>query len=124
MAWRDNNRRTWRMKLLALQACPECGTWSAPWGGRDQMTAESQNTDPTVIVNEADLPGLRMPGEYDVTYDRDAGTVTIESGPEAGTVVQPNPRVIDAIDRAVPGSVVRDTVDRYEDAGEADGRVS
>ena len=88
------------------------------------MTAESQNTDPTVIVNEADLPGLRMPGEYDVTYDRDAGTVTIESGPEAGTVVQPNPRVIDAIDRAVPGSVVRDTVDRYEDAGEADGRVS
>jgi hypothetical protein len=86
------------------------------------MTAESQSSDPTVIVNEADLPGLRMPGEYDVTYDRDAGTVTIESGPEAGTVVQPDPRVIDAIERAVPGSVVRDTVDRYEDAAEGEGR--
>lgn len=86
------------------------------------MTAESHDSEPTVIVNEADLPGLRMPGEYDVTYDRDAGTVTIESGPEAGTVVQPNPRVIDAIERAVPGSVVRDTVDRYEDAAEDDGR--
>ncbi len=86
------------------------------------MTDESQNTEPTGIVNEADLPGLRMPGEYDVTYDRDAGTVRIESGPEAGTVVQPNPRVIDAIERAVPGSVVRDTVDRYQDACEDDGR--
>lgn len=82
------------------------------------MTAESPNTDPTVIVNEADLPGLRMPGEYDVTYDRDAGTVTIESGPEAGTVVQPNPRVIDAIERTAPGSVEHDTVKRYRDAGE------
>jgi hypothetical protein len=85
------------------------------------MTAESQNSEPTVIVNEADLPGLRMPGAYDVTYDRDAGTVTIDSGPEAGTVVQPAPRVIDAIERAVPGSVVRDTVDRYEDAADGDG---
>lgn len=85
------------------------------------MTADSEQTDPTVIVNEADLPGLRMPGEYDVSYDRDAGTVTIESGPEAGTVVQPNPRVTDAIERALPGSVVRDTVDRYQDAGDGDG---
>ena len=76
---------------------------------------------PRTLVNEADLPGLRMPGEYDVTYDRDAGTVTIESGPEAGTVVHPNPRVIDALERTEPGSVVRDTVDRYTDAGRDDG---
>ena len=63
----------------------------------------------------------RMPAEYDVTYDPDAGTVLIESGPEAGTVVQPSPRVIDAIERAEPGSVVLDTVDRYQDVGEGEG---
>lgn len=74
--------------------------------------------DPTVIVNEADLPGLRMPGEYDVDYDSDAGTVTIASGPEAGTVLQPDQRVIDAIDRTAPGAVVNDAADRAaEDEG-------
>jgi hypothetical protein len=72
------------------------------------MTAD----DPTVIVNEADLPGLRMPGEYDVEYDRDAGTVTIASGPEAGKVLQPDQRVIDAIHRTAPGSVVNDAADK------------
>ena len=74
--------------------------------------------DPTVIVNEADLPGLRMPGEYDVDYDSDAGTVTIESGPEAGKVLQPNQRVLDAIDRTASGSVVNDAADKAaEDEG-------
>ena len=74
--------------------------------------------DPTVIVNEADLPGLRMPGAYEATFDRDAGTVTITSGPEAGKVLYPADRVIDAIREAQPGETVMDTVDRYEDAAD------
>ena len=83
------------------------------------MTTQNEGADdPTVIVNEADLPGLRMPGEYDASYDRDAGTVTIETGPEKGKVILPNARVIDAIERAQGGDVVMDTVDRYEKSAE------
>lgn len=81
-------------------------------------TQNEGSDDPTVIVNEADLPGLRMPGEYDASYDRDAGTVTIETGPEKGTVILPNARVIDAVERAEGGDVVMDTVDRYEESAE------
>ncbi|GEA86739.1 hypothetical protein [Cellulomonas cellasea] len=81
-------------------------------------TQNEGSDDPTVIVNEADLPGLRMPGEYDASYDRDAGTVTIETGPEKGKVILPNDRVIDAIEQAQGGDVVMDTVARYEDSAD------
>ena len=74
--------------------------------------------DPTVIVNEADLPGLDMPGEYDAEFDPDTGKVTVTDGPDAGQEVTPNPRAVDAMRRATPGAVVNDAADKADTSKE------
>lgn len=71
------------------------------------MTADPR----TVIVNESDLPGLRMPGEYAVDFDHDTGQVTVLDGPQAGLVVTPNARAVAAM--RVDAPVVNDAADRH-----------
>lgn len=74
--------------------------------------------DPTVIANQAHLPGLRMPGAYAVDWDPDTGLTTVTSGSEAGTVFLPGPEVQDAMRRAVAErTVVNESLETYLEAG-------
>ncbi len=65
----------------------------------------------TVIVNEADVPGV-WPGENEVEFDEETGKIRVLEGPDAGVETIPNERVVDAIGRASQGEVENDAAER------------
>lgn len=80
-------------------------------------------SEPIVIANQAHLPGLRLPGEYDVEFDRESGYVTVLEGPEAGKTFLPTGAVLEAIERALDPSqedVVNESVETYVETPEGE----
>lgn len=77
-------------------------------------------TEPTVIANQAHLPGLRMPGHYNIEWDHATGLATVIDGSEAGTVFRPSGEVAGAIRRALDGhGVINESVETYTETPEA-----
>ena len=74
--------------------------------------------EPTVIANQAHLPGLPMPGEYEVELDDD-GVATVLDGPEKGTTFRPADSVVDAARRAgEDGTTIDESVETYVETPE------
>jgi hypothetical protein len=75
--------------------------------------------EPTVIANQAHLPGLPMPGEYTVELDDD-GVATVLDGPDKGTTFRPADSVVDAARRADQGgSTINESVETYVETDES-----
>jgi len=74
---------------------------------------------PTVIANRAHLPGLNLPGEYDVEFDTETEEVTVLSGPQRGKIFKPHAEVIDAMRRAArSGQTINESVESYTEIEE------